>query len=71
MQKGKQTKQVRFIEDPYEKSQKTSDVANNKSRICQIDGHSFYPLLQELGLEIQEHHGLSQMILEAFMQQNT
>ena len=43
MQDGKQTMQVMFIEEPYVKSQETNNVANNKCRICQIDGHSFYP----------------------------
>ena len=43
MQDVKQAKQVRFIEKPYVKSQETSDFPNNKSSICQIDKHSFYP----------------------------
>ncbi len=69
MQDKHQVKQVRIFDEVEMIKKKLIMDGNSKSSMCNVDGQSFIPLFQEIGLETLEPPASSQMIHLVFMRQ--
>ncbi len=60
-------KLVRFVVEVEKTKQKIIMGGNSKTGMCNVDGQSFHPILQELGLGLLGHTVSSQMTQLVFM----